>query len=291
MALPSLLTDPNFIYLQHLLQLNPREAYGLLDYGWLLLNITGDPNYQSAEHLAAVLHWHSSPKRLAQALVKTGFIKPKRGGGYTVAQWETRMQEWGKKRMQRAQEKEQHAADERRRTAPSRRPTDPDPVSSSKRANIIPLDHDSPQGKDRNRPKKAGQTTPEASKNPQGAAQDALRAVLGGLKGVGVRQTRQSAPPPEQPIGSYTARDCALAAASLDRGNDHDSAVAMWTSRAAELSQYTGGLDYFRDLLCQVHNAANPQLRKGVGPIHNPAAFLNVRTAAWLQDRRNICNA
>jgi len=82
-----------------------------------------------------------------------------------------------------------------------------------------------------------------------------------------------------------------MAAASLDRNNDHDTAAAMWSARAAEMSQYTGGLDYFRDLLCQVHNAANPQLRKGVGPIHNPAAFLNTRTADWLAQRRTACNA
>ncbi len=102
-----------------------------------------------------------------------------------------------------------------------------------------------------------------------------------------MRQSRQSAPPATQPIGSYTVRDCALAAAALDKGNDHDSAVSMFLIRIHEMSQYSGGLEYFRDLLTTLHNAANPQLRKGVGTIHNPGAWLNKRSSEWLDERKS----
>ena len=81
MALSTLLTDPNFLWFQRIMHLNPREAYGLLDYGWLLLNISGDPTYKSAQHLAACLHWEGNPQTLAKAMVKTGFLKARRGGG------------------------------------------------------------------------------------------------------------------------------------------------------------------------------------------------------------------
>ena len=291
MGLPSDLTDRNFLYLQHLLKLNPREVWGILDYSWILLNINRDPTFASSDHLEALLHWQGKRGALTAALLKSGYIQRNGKTGYIITDWPDRLFGWVRQAMLKPDSgtptKLKHALENSRRKVA----TDPDPGSSPKRENIHTLDLDRGRQKDRDRPKKAVPAPPESLKNPRGAVQDAVSAVLGGLQGVGVRQTRQSAPPPTQPIGSYTAKECALAAASLDRNNDHDTAVAMWTARAAEISQYSGGLDYFRDLLCQVHNAANPQLRKGVGPIHNPAAFLNTRTADWLAHRRPACNA
>jgi hypothetical protein len=287
MALSELLSDPQFLYLQRLLKLNPREAYGLLDYGWLLFNIGGDPTYKNKEHLAAVLHWDGPAKHLADALVKSGFLKRKGKDGYIIADHEKRLMDWGRKRLTRAEEAKQRAAADRRRPAPPGRPTDPDPGSPTRKGNIHTLDHDSLRGKDRDRPEPATKTPRTASKNPQQGAQGLAQEVLSAVQGVGVRQTRQCAPPPTQQIGTYTARDCALAAASLDRNNDHDTAVALWTARAAELSCVSGGLDYFRDLLAAIHNGQHPQLRKGTGKVYNPGAFLNSKTAAFLAARRS----
>lgn len=286
MGLPSLLTDPNFLYLTHLLKISPRETYGILDYGWLLFNITGDPHYKNSAHLEALLFWEGKPGALSKAMLAAGFLKRKGKDRLIIADHERRLQDWGKKRLQRAEEAAAENGGQRRKTADFRRPTDPDPGSLSKRENIKPFDLDHGKVQNRDRPKPATPDSPRALKNPQQAPQALVSEVCGAFQGAGVRQTRQSAPPPEMPIGQYSAKECALAAASLDRGNDHDSAVAMFTVRAAEMSCYSGGIAAFQDILVHVYNSRRPDLHKGTGAIHNPGAYINKKTAEWLQGRK-----
>lgn len=286
MGLPSDLSDPNFIYLQRLLKMNPREAWGVLDWLWIHLNVSRDPTFKSAEHLAAILYWPGPAKPLAKNLVKAGYLKPHRRGGYIIADHERRYFSWVKQAIQRDAAATSTNLDRTLEKSRKKVATDPDPGSSPPKSNVVNFDHDPRARANRDRPDKAAPGGGKSPKNPREAARTLVQAAIQGVAGVGVRQSRNSAPPPSQPIGSYTARECALAAASYDRGNDHDTAVSMFLVRAHEMSQYSGGLDYFRDLLAALHNAANPQLRKGTGTIHNPGAFLNRKTTEWLEERK-----
>lgn len=286
MALASLLTDPNFLYLTHLLNLSPRETWGILDYGWTLYNISGDPTYKTAGHLEAILYWKGKRGALAAALVKTGFLTVDKKGVYTIADAEKRLMDWGRKRLQRAQEARQPTSAERRRTAQNGRPTDPDPGSLPQKSNIKTFDPRS------SRSTKPGSATPshpgrgKGLENPQEGGQSLVSALTAQIGGVGPPQRRAGAPKPTQPIGTYTAKDCALWAAARDRGNNDDTARALWITRAAELSQHTGGLEYFQDLISTIENGNHPENYKGVGKVHNVGAFLNKKTAEWLTQRR-----
>jgi hypothetical protein len=286
MALPSILTDKNFLHFTHLLGANPREALSYLDYAWLLMNISGDPTFLDAKHVEGVLHWDAPKGHLVKAMLKTGFLKRKGEKGYILGDWEAHLYDWGKKRLHRKQEAESNAAAERRRSAPKRRPTDPDSDSLPKKGKIITFDPDPQPGQNRNRrntPPKAEASPP---KNPQQAALDAVRAVSSSLNAVGGHPHHPKAPKATQPIGTYTARDCALKAASLDVDHDPQTAQAMWTTRAAEVSQCSGGLEYFRDLLATLENASIPGNPKGVGKIHHAGRWLNAKTHQFLEQRR-----
>lgn len=287
MGLPSLLTSPEFLHFVHLLKTNPRDAYGYLDYSWLIFNISGQSTYPDADYLEGLLHWQGKRGALAAAMLQAGFLEKRRTGALAIANPDSRLQEWGRKRMQRAAAAVGRPADNGGRSAPKRRPTDPDPVSPSRKLKIYTPDNDLDPAADRDRPKSARQGGGKSPKNPQQAVQDlasGLSRALGGGQG---RPTRPGAPGPEVPIGAYTAKDCALAAAALDTRNDDDTARAMWITRAAELSMCPGGLEYFRDLLTDVYNARHCGAAKGVGAIHNPGAYLNSRTAAYLEARRS----
>lgn len=287
MGLPSLLTSPEFLHFTHLLKTNPRDAYGYLDYSWLIFNISGQSTYPTVDYLEGLLHWQGKRGALAAAMLKAGFLEKRRNGALAIANPESRLQEWGRKRMQRAAAADGRTADNGGRSAPKRRPTDPDPVSPSPRLRVLPTDDDPGATKDRDRPNTTRRGGGSSHKNPQQAVQElasGLSRALGRAQG---RPTRPGAPGPEVPIGAYTAKDCALAAAALDTRNDDDTARAMWITRAAELSTYPGGLEYFRDLLAAVHNARHCGAAKGVGAIHNPGAYLNAKTAAYLEQRRS----
>jgi len=283
MALPSLLTSPQFLLFVHLLRTNPREALSYLDYAWLLLNISGDPHYKNLDALEGILHWDGKRGALVKAMTAAGFLKKRGATGYTLADWEDHLYDWGKKRLARAREAEQRAADERRRTAPKVRPTDPDPRSSPKEGKIIPIDHDQGRGKDRNRRETAKPEGGSPSKNPKEAAQGLARALGAALTLPGSPGSHQKAPSPTQPIGSYSARDCAHAAAALDKDLPPQQAIAMWITRAAEVSQYTGGLSYFQDLLSTIANSQIPGNPKGVGTIRHPGRWLNAKTHEYIQ--------
>lgn len=282
MARPSDLTDKNFLRLQHKLKLNPREAIGLLEYAWLLGNISGEAHYENAEDLAALLHWDDDPAQLAKALVETGYLIRHKGGGFEIAEFEEkRLQDWAKKRRQRAQEQKEHGG-QRPPMSAKVRPTDPDSDSGSPSKRVIPFDPGSKRATDRDRPKTPATTTGRASKNPQEGVREWLQGAQRAVKGLERPGDHPKAPRAEQPIGSYSPRDCALAAAALDANLPADQAQAMWITRAAHVCQYTGGLDYFRELLATIANsriAGNP---KGVGTIHNPGAWLNKQTATYI---------
>ena len=56
-----------------------------------------------------------------------------------------------------------------------------------------------------------------------------------------------------------------------------------WGARIVELTAKTGGIEHLCDCLRGVWNGAHPELRKGVGKVKNPAAFLNKATGDWLK--------
>lgn len=287
MGLPSLLSSTEFLHFKAILKIGNREAYGYLDYSWLLFNLSGNPIYPDAAYLEAILEWPGKAGQLAAAMLKAGFLIQGKKGSLAIANPETRLQDWGRKRMLRASAEQPPLSTERRITARNRRPTDPDPVSSSPRLRVLTPDNDHEPPVDRDRPKTPRPGGGKSSKNPQEAAQELLRAATAGVKEVQGRPTRPGAPGPQVPIGAYTAKDCALAAAALDTRHDDDTARAMWITRAAELSMLPGGLDYFRDLLATIHQARHCGALKGVGKIHNPGAYLNAKTAAYLEQRRS----
>lgn len=287
MALASLLTDRNFLYFKHLLGVGEREALSYLDWMWLQLNISGTPDYESADQLEALLQWKGKRGHLVKHMLATGFLEKKRGGKLAIPAWESRMMDWGKKRLYRRQQDADRAADERRTPATGRTPYDLDSTIPFPKQKLKPVDHDPGQVEDRDRRKTATKTGGKSPKNPQQGAQELLSALQRGMGGVGDRQREPKAPSPTQPIGSYSARECALAAAAMEKDLEPGQARAMWLTRAAEVSQYTGGLDYFRDLLAQVVNsqiAGNP---KGVGTVRHPGRFLNARTHEFLEQRRS----
>ena len=286
MALASLLTDRKFLYFKHLLQVGDREALSYLDWMWLQLNISGCPTYQNADELECSLQWEGKRGHLVKHLVAAGFLKRSGKTKLHIPEWESRMMDWGKKRLYRRQEDEKRAADGRRTKNAERTPYDLDSTIPFPKQRVKPVDHDQGQVEDRDRRKTATKTQGKSLKNPQQGAQELLSALQSGLGGVGDRQKQPKAPSPTQPIGSYSARECALAAAAMEKDLDPNQARAMWLTRAAEVSYYSGGLDFMRDLLAQVVNsqiAGNP---KGVGTVRHPGRVLNARTHEFLEERR-----
>lgn len=289
MARPSDLTDKQFIRLCHKLQINPREGIGLLEYGWLLANISGEPHYTDADDLAALLHWTKDPKKLAAAMLETGYLTKTKNGGLAIADFEEkRLQDWAKKRRERAAERQTSAA-ERQTTGPRRRPTRSDSDSGSPKKQVIPFDPDHLRQRNRDRQEPANQDTRRASKNPQGGALGALQGAIAAKMGLDQPPGHPKAPKATQPIGTYSPRDCGLAAASLDKNLEPQQAQAMWITRAAEVCSYPGGLSFFQDLLAKIHNAKIPGNPKGEAPIHSPGAWLNKQTREFVERRRPAC--
>lgn len=286
MALPSLLTDRDFLYFKHLLGTGEREALSYLDWLWLQLNISGDPNFHSADHVEAMLQWKGKRGVLVKHLIACHFLKGKRGGGYVIADWESRLMDWGKKRLRRKTDPEAAAAAGRRPLSAESAPYDLDPPIPFPKMKMKPSDHDPKPRKDRDRQETASQEGGRAPKNPISAPLGRLEDTIRAIGGANPPRSRDAPPPPTQPIGTYTARECALAAAALDKDLPPDQARAMWITRAAEVSQYTGGLEFFRDLLSAIHNAQIQGNPKGVGQVRHPGRFLNAKTHSYLERKR-----
>ena len=285
MAKTSILTHRKFRLLCSILKIPPAHALGHLEMLWLTAHCDGTEVYASIEELEAACGWVGKPGQLAAALCAARLIdKPTRGQWVIHDYWE-HAPDYVVKRHRRKQEAAADNGGQRRPEAANVRPTDPDPDPKTRRRADQHPDPDHRRNADRDRPINHPEKPGSTPKSHRGGPPLAVQALIEGLTGVRGGENDIGPPRPEQPIGSYTARECAAAAAALERTDDKRRALAMWSARVAEMSSQPGGLEAMRDMLTHVAHSVQGDKSRGIGQLHKCAAWLNQSTAAWLRQR------
>jgi hypothetical protein len=269
------------------LKIPPAHALGHLEMMWLNAHMDQRPDYANAAELEAAAMWTGKPGAFALAAVAARLVDKSGRSTLTVHDYWDHAPHYVVQRYRRAEAAAENNGAQRRTKSASVRPTDPDPDPLTPRRRDHNPDLDQDRGQNRNRqysqPREA-ENAQNVKNRPARMPQIDFQTLIAGVSGP---PPPPDAPAATQPIGTYTARECASAAAALERTHDRATAFAMWSCRAAEMSEHRGGLEQMRDYLSELHAAQIPGNPKGVGKIHSPAKWLNKQTGDWLATRRS----
>lgn len=286
MAKPELRNHLKFLKLLEKFKGNEAAALGHLEFIWMSCADRTSDVFDDKADLERAARWHGKPGKLTEILKECGFLDRLKGPRIRVHNYFLHCPRYIAKRVNAPHVEADTDGDERTPTESNGRPYRSRSRSRSLPQKITPRSgpHPAPKNRDR-RVSRLGEAE-EARKPPMEAPHGALADFRSMIPGVGSPSTPQGPPGATVPIGAYSLADCVSAVAAHDHRKPFPEAHKMWYPRLAEVAIYPEGLDFMRDLLTNIAAGNVPGGRKGIGKIHNAAAFINDRTRAFIEARQ-----